>query len=110
MLVFIQNSIYRIIYIGRKKLLLRYVILLNIHIYEKRMCIRILIVIYYFSLCSSSAKLAFISIKVISDFTLYNKKGRGEIQNYHNSKVTKDKSGQKLSTDFFFATVILITH
>ena len=110
MLVFIQNSIYRIIYIGRKKLLLKYVILLNIHIYEKRICIKILIVIYYFRLCSSSAKLALISIKVISDFILYNKKGRGEIENYHNSKVTKDKSGQKLYIDFFLAMVILIIH
>lgn len=102
MLVFIQNSIYRIIYIGRKKLLLRNVILLNIHIYEKRICIRILIVIYYFRLHSSSAKLAFISIKVISNFILYNKKERGEIDNYHNSKVIKDKSGQKLYSDVFF--------
>ena len=65
---------------------------------------------YYFSLCSSSAKLAFISIKVISDFILYNKKGRGEIENYHNSKVTKHKSGRKLYMDLFLPTVILITH
>ena len=64
---------------------------------------------YYFSLCSSSAKLAFISIKVISDFILYNKKRRGEIENYHNSEVTKHKSRQKLYRDFS-ATVIPIAH